>query len=61
VEEHVEPGPSPALPISKGIPRLVIGSVIVAVLLIFTILSLVFANSGFGHAWPSSNGTQIKL
>ncbi len=61
MEEHVEPGPSPALPISKGIPPLVIGCVIVAVIAVFTILSLVFTQAGFGHAWPSSTGTQIKL
>lgn len=49
------------VPISSGIPPLVVAAVIVGVIVILTLLTLVFANSGFGHAWPASTSTTIKL
>lgn len=64
MEEHVEPAvgtPHPQLPVSAGIPPVVVASVIVVVCLVFVILALVFTNSGFGHAWPSSTSTSIQI
>lgn len=49
------------IPISSGIPPLVIAAAIVGVIVILTMLSLVFINSAFGHAWPSSTSTTLKL
>ncbi|MDQ2908663.1 MAG: hypothetical protein M3R44_04850 [Candidatus Eremiobacteraeota bacterium] len=49
------------VPISSGIPPLVVAAAIVGVIVIFTMLTLVFVNSAFGHAWPASTSTTIKL
>ena len=49
------------VPISAGIPPIVIVAAIVGVIVILTIISLVFSNSGFGHAWPVSKGSQLPL
>ncbi len=49
------------IPVSAGIPPLVKAAVVVTIIFVFVILSLVFRNSGFGHAWPASTSTQIKL
>ncbi len=49
------------VPISAGVPPIVVVAAIIGFLVILTMLTLVFANSGFGHAWPASTSTQIKL
>lgn len=49
------------VPKSAGIPPLVYISVILGVIAIFVILSLVFANSGANHAWPSSASLTVPL
>lgn len=49
------------VPVSSGIPPLVVGAAILGVVIILTMLTLVFTSSAFGHAWPASSSTQIKL
>ncbi|MBD5657349.1 MAG: hypothetical protein IAI50_19530, partial [Candidatus Eremiobacteraeota bacterium] len=40
------------VPISAGIPPIVVFAGVIGVIVILTIISIVFSNSGFGHAWP---------
>lgn len=49
------------VPISSGIPRLVLYAGIAGVLLIFVIAGMVLATSGSGHIWPASATLNIKL
>ena len=49
------------VPISAGIPPLVVVAVFIGIGVILTMLSLVFSNSAFGHAWPSGTSTQVRL
>jgi ABC-type phosphate transport system auxiliary subunit len=49
------------VPISSGVPRIVLWAGIAGVILIFIIAGLVLAVSGYGHIWPSDNATQLKL
>ena len=49
------------VPISSGIPKLVLWAAIAGVVTIFVIAGLVLANSGFGHVWPAENSLNIKL
>ena len=56
-DRHDERG----VPISAGIPPIIFISAIIGLILIATMVTLVFANSGFGHAWPSNTSTTLKL
>ena len=49
------------VPISAGIPRIVVISFFIGIIVIFTILALVFTNSAFGHVWPWSHAATIPL
>jgi ABC-type phosphate transport system auxiliary subunit len=49
------------VPISSGVPRIVLWTGIAGVILIFIIAGLVLAVSGYGHIWPADNATQLKL
>jgi len=49
------------VPISAGIPPIIFISAIIGVILIFTIISLVFSNAAFGHAWPSDKSETLPL
>ena len=49
------------VPISSGIPPLVMWAGIGGVVLIFVIAGLVLSNSGYGHVWPSQDSLNIKL
>jgi hypothetical protein len=49
------------VPISSGIPKLVVYAGIAGVVLIFILAGLVLANSGYGHVWPAENSTNLKL
>ena len=49
------------VPISAGIPPLVVVAVFIGIGVILTMLALVFTNSGFGHAWPANTSTQVRL
>ncbi len=49
------------VPVSTGIPPIVIVAVIIGICLIFTILGLVIFGSPFHHIWPSIDTTHIKV
>jgi hypothetical protein len=49
------------VPISAGIPRIVVIAAIIGIIMIFTILTLVFTNSGFGHSWPWTKAATLPL
>jgi hypothetical protein len=49
------------VPISAGIPPIVVISAIIGIIMIFAIGTLVFSNSRYGHAWPASTATTIPL
>jgi hypothetical protein len=49
------------VPLSTGIPPLVIAAGIAGVILIFIIAGMVLATSGSGHVWPASEATNVKL
>ena len=49
------------VPISAGIPRIVVVAVFIGIFVILALLGMVFGSAGFGHAWPSSTSTQIRL
>ncbi len=49
------------IPISAGIPPLVVFAVIAGVIVILAIVTMVFANSSVGHVWPASGSTTLDL
>jgi len=49
------------VPISAGIPPLVLWSGVAGVVLIFVIAGLVLGNSASGHVWPADQAVNIKL
>ncbi|MDQ6943293.1 MAG: hypothetical protein M3169_12370 [Candidatus Eremiobacteraeota bacterium] len=49
------------VPISSGVPRIVLWAGIAGVVLIFIIAGLVLAVSGYGHIWPADNAANLKL
>jgi len=49
------------IPVSAGIPPVVIAAVIFGIIVILAIVTLVFSNSSFGHAWPSTKAIEIPL
>ncbi|MBV8751163.1 MAG: hypothetical protein JO103_15755 [Candidatus Eremiobacteraeota bacterium] len=49
------------VPISAGIPPLVLWSGVAGVILIFIIAGLVVGTSGANHMWPSDDTLRIKL
>jgi hypothetical protein len=49
------------VPISSGIPPLVMWAGIAGVVLIFVIAGMVVGTSGNNHVWPAGNTLTIKL
>jgi hypothetical protein len=49
------------VPISAGIPRIVVIAALIGIAVIFTILALVFTNSSFGHVWPWTHAATIPI
>jgi ABC-type phosphate transport system auxiliary subunit len=49
------------VPISSGIPPIIFISAAIGLVLIATMVTLVFANSGAGHFWPSNTSTTLPL
>jgi hypothetical protein len=56
-----DPQDDRGVPISSGIPPIVIYAGIAGVLLIFVVAGLVLSNAGFGHVWPADNSVDLKL
>jgi hypothetical protein len=49
------------VPISSGIPPVVVYAGIAGVLLIFVIAGMVLATAGSGHVWPATAAVNVKL
>ena len=49
------------IPVSAGIPPIVIIAACIGVFMVFVVVGLVLSNSNFGHAWPAVNSTTINL
>ena len=49
------------VPVSSGIPPIVVAAVVIGILIIFAILGMTIFGSPFHHIWPSIDTTHIKL
>ncbi|GAC1496425.1 MAG: hypothetical protein NVS1B2_16760 [Vulcanimicrobiaceae bacterium] len=49
------------IPVSAGIPRVIYVSAVIGIILIFTMLFMVFYNSGANHGWPASSTLTVPL
>jgi len=49
------------VPVSAGIPPIVVWAVVIGILMIFAILGMVIFGSNYHHVWPSVDSTHIKL
>jgi hypothetical protein len=49
------------VPISAGIPPIVVIAAIIGLIMIFTVGTLVFSTSSANHRWPASTTTTIPL
>lgn len=49
------------VPISSGIPPIVVWAGVAGVALIFVIAGLVLSQAHYGHLWPSENTLNLKL
>jgi hypothetical protein len=49
------------VPISSGIPKLVMWTGLAGVVLIFVVAGMVLATAGSGHVWPAADTTNLKL
>jgi ABC-type multidrug transport system permease subunit len=49
------------VPISSGIPPIVVVAVFITFIFVFTLLALVFTNSWVGHVWPWTNAETVPL
>jgi ABC-type phosphate transport system auxiliary subunit len=56
-----DPTDERGVPISSGIPPIVIYAGFAGVVLIFIVAGMVLANAGFGHVWPAENSVDLKL
>jgi hypothetical protein len=56
-----DPTDDRGVPVSTGIPRLVVVAGIVGVILIFVVAGMVLTTSGYGHLWPASDTLTLKL
>ncbi|HTW82685.1 MAG TPA: hypothetical protein VMD91_01305 [Candidatus Sulfotelmatobacter sp.] len=56
-----DPTDDRGVPISSGIPSLVIWAGVCGVILIFAVAAMVLSTSGYGHLWPASNTLNLKL
>ncbi len=49
------------VPVSAGVPRIVVIAGIIGIIAIFAVATCVVSTSRYGHVWPSSDSTHIKL
>jgi hypothetical protein len=49
------------VPVSAGIPPIVVIAVLIGICAIFTILGLVIFGSPYHHIWPANDTTHIRL
>ncbi|MBC5811348.1 MAG: hypothetical protein GIW95_10945 [Candidatus Eremiobacteraeota bacterium] len=56
-----DPQDSRGVPVSTGIPMIVRVTALIGIAVIFCIAGLVIYASPFGHSWPNTAATEIKL
>ncbi|MDQ6826595.1 MAG: hypothetical protein M3Z14_05265 [Candidatus Eremiobacteraeota bacterium] len=56
-----DPQDKRGVPVSSGIPKIVIWLTAIGVLMIFAIGGWTILDSGYGHVWPSVNSERVKL
>ena len=56
-----DPEDDRGVPISTGIPPLVVWATIGCIVLIFIVAGMVLGSAGYGHIWPAENATNLKL
>jgi hypothetical protein len=49
------------VPISTGIPPLVVWTTIVVIIIIFAIAGMVLGTARYGHIWPAEKSVDLKL
>jgi hypothetical protein len=49
------------VPVSSGIPPIVRVAALIGIIVVFTVLTLVFRNSSFGHSGPSNDSVSIPV
>ncbi len=49
------------VPISSGIPPLVLWATVIVIVIIFAIAAMVLATARYGHVWPAANSVDLKL
>lgn len=49
------------VPVSAGMPSVVVQAVIASIVLIFIIGGLVLSQARYGHIWPASDAVNLKL
>jgi hypothetical protein len=56
-----DPKDERGVPISTGIPPIVVIAGIAGVILIFVIAGMVLASAGYGHVWPADKSVDLQL
>lgn len=56
-----DPKDARGVPVSAGIPKIVIYAAILGFVVIIYMLGIVIGTSAYGHVWPSLDSTRIKL
>jgi hypothetical protein len=49
------------VPVTTGIPKLVMWTGVAGVVLIFVVAGMVLATAGVNHVWPAEAATNLKL
>ncbi len=58
---RTEAGHDVVIPVSAGVPPLVVVACLVGLVMILAVVGIVLANSSFGHVWPSGDSPRIEL
>jgi hypothetical protein len=56
-----DPTDNRGVPMSQGIPDIVVWSGFIGIALIFVVAALVLSQAAFGHMWPAQNTLTLKL
>ena len=56
-----DPEDARGVPISSGIPPIVVWAGVAGVVLIFVVAGMVLATAGANHVWPAEASTNLKL
>jgi hypothetical protein len=56
-----DPTDNRGVPVSQGIPPIVVWTGFFGIVLVFVIAGMVLATSDHGHMWPAANTLTLKL